>query len=357
MPSPLFSIIVPVYKIRAEYLDACIQSIMNQTLKNFELILVDDGSPDNCGELCDGYAEKDSRIRVIHQTNGGVSAARNNGLSAAQGEWILFVDADDWIETDALEILHGHIMRNNCDILMFRGIRENADRSISMEYGLKSNHLYDLTQFEDKELFYKRVIDIPHEKNGISTPIYYSWDKAYSRSFLLNHKIEYPLGIAKSEDKIFIAQCFEKASSVYHVDDQLYHYRLNNESVCHRYSSNMKAQRTKLALCLEPIACRMDQELGEMCQDSAYNKITVGYQRFLLGIVSDVLILQYYHADNPNRQYRRKDAIAFLKTEPFHSMLENTPYSYLGKEGKLKKFLLKHRFVSLCCFLIWLVSY
>ena len=97
-----FSVIVPVYKVE-NVLPRCIESILNQTVTDFELILIDDGSPDRSGEICDAYAAKDSRIRVIHQKNGGVSKARNAGLDIAQGEYIVFVDSDDWVDAIYLE--------------------------------------------------------------------------------------------------------------------------------------------------------------------------------------------------------------------------------------------------------------
>ena len=101
----LVSIIVPIYKVEP-YLDRCVQSIVNQTYKNLEIILVDDGSPDNCPAMCDAWAEKDSRIRVIHKENGGVSSARNAGLDMATGDYITFVDADDSLDCGALESLY-----------------------------------------------------------------------------------------------------------------------------------------------------------------------------------------------------------------------------------------------------------
>ena len=94
---PLISVIVPVYKAE-QYLDRCVQSIVDQTYKNLEIILVDDGSPDNCPAMCDAWAEKDSRVRVIHKENGGVASARNVGLDNAVGQYISFVDSDDWID-------------------------------------------------------------------------------------------------------------------------------------------------------------------------------------------------------------------------------------------------------------------
>lgn len=100
----LISIIVPVYKVE-KYLDKCVESIVEQTYKNLEIILVDDGSPDNCSAMCDEWAQKDSRIKVIHKENGGLSSARNAGLDACTGDYIGFVDSDDWIEPDMYEYL------------------------------------------------------------------------------------------------------------------------------------------------------------------------------------------------------------------------------------------------------------
>lgn len=115
MEEPLISVIVPVYKVEP-YLDKCISSIVNQTYKNLEIILVDDGSPDNCPTMCDAWAEKDSRIRVIHKTNGGLSDARNAGMTVATGELMAFVDSDDWIVPDMYEYLYQRLTEDNSDI-------------------------------------------------------------------------------------------------------------------------------------------------------------------------------------------------------------------------------------------------
>lgn len=115
MDRPLISVIVPVYKVE-QFLDRCIQSIINQTYKNLEIILVDDGSPDCCPEICDFWAKKDCRIKVIHKNNGGLSSARNAGLAVCKGEFIAFLDSDDWIEQDMYEILYRACAEN--DVLM-----------------------------------------------------------------------------------------------------------------------------------------------------------------------------------------------------------------------------------------------
>lgn len=111
----LISVIVPVYKVE-KYLDRCVESIVNQTYKNLEIILVDDGSPDNCGAMCDSWAEKDSRIKVIHKENGGLSDARNAGMDAATGDLMGFVDSDDYISPDMYQLLYENILENNSDV-------------------------------------------------------------------------------------------------------------------------------------------------------------------------------------------------------------------------------------------------
>ena len=111
----LISIVVPVYKVEP-YLDKCISSIVNQTYKNLEIILVDDGSPDNCPAMCDAWAEKDNRIRVIHKPNGGLSDARNAGMYVATGELMAFVDSDDWIAPDMYEQLYRRLTEDGSDI-------------------------------------------------------------------------------------------------------------------------------------------------------------------------------------------------------------------------------------------------
>lgn len=113
--NPQISIIVPVYKVE-KYLDRCINSILNQTFRDFELILVDDGSPDNCPQMCDRWQEKDSRIRVIHKANGGASSARNAGLKIAKGEYIAFVDSDDWVHPQMYQTLYNIAEKNHADM-------------------------------------------------------------------------------------------------------------------------------------------------------------------------------------------------------------------------------------------------
>lgn len=113
-----FSVIVPVYKVE-KYLPACIESVLSQTFSDFELVLVDDGSPDMCGKICDDYKEKDERIKVVHKSNGGLASARRAGIKVAQGKYVFNLDSDDLIENDTLECAYNIINDTNCEIVSF----------------------------------------------------------------------------------------------------------------------------------------------------------------------------------------------------------------------------------------------
>ena len=130
-PQPLISVIVPIYNVE-KYLDNCVKSIVNQTYKNLEIILVDDGSPDSCPAICDNWAKIDSRINVIHQKNSGVSAARNIGIKSSLGDFITFVDGDDFIDSDMYETLVSAYLKNGADIVgcSFKTIDENNDDTV-----------------------------------------------------------------------------------------------------------------------------------------------------------------------------------------------------------------------------------
>ena len=144
MEQPLISIIVPVYNAE-QYLDKCVDSIVNQTYTNLEIILVDDGSPDNCGAICDEYAKKDSRIKVIHKSNGGLSSARNAGLDNSTGEYIGFIDSDDVIEPEMYEKMLKNIQNTNADVCMCGCKIINEQGELLLEDNF-SNKVYNIDE-------------------------------------------------------------------------------------------------------------------------------------------------------------------------------------------------------------------
>lgn len=349
VPVPFFSIVIPVYRLNKDYFDKCINSVLNQTFTDFEVVLVDDGSPDDCGCVCDEYAENDSRVRVLHQSNSGVSVARNNGVAASRGKWILFVDGDDWLEINTLSELSNHLLVCDVDILHFGAVREYIDQSIKMEYGLISHKLYDGNDYDDKEKLYRRAMQVPNATRNALYPSYYCWDKVYKRSFLIDNKVCFPIGIKKSEDKLFILACLEKVRKYYFINEYLYHYRINEESVCHSYFKDIDIDRLKMFEQLVQIATRMNIEIATARNNNNYSAILKDCNIFFFGVITDVLVLKYYHPNYPkNKKERRKDALAFLRTELVSNCISTIKYSDLhSRAAKIKKFLLGHNMIDL----------
>lgn len=206
---PLISVIVPIYNVE-KYLEQCIESIMNQTYENLEIILVDDGATDNCPQICDKYADTDKRIKVIHKSNGGLSDARNVGLKIASGEYIGFVDSDDFIEPTMYEKLISGCLTHQVQIATCgrRNVDENGD-SINEMFTIS-----DVTTFTTKEVI-----------NGIITWNKFdvaSWDKIYKRDLFKDE--QFPVGMY-SEDLVIIPSIIKKCNKVVHVAEALYCYR------------------------------------------------------------------------------------------------------------------------------------
>ena len=225
------SVIVPVYKVE-NFLDRCVKSILNQNYKNIEIILVDDGSPDNCPAMCDEYAKNDGRITVVHKVNGGLSDARNAGMDVAAGEYILFVDSDDWIELETVEELLKVIKETGADFLNFRAVwdgRAGIPDGTPCTYE-PSREL--LPGFYDRERMkreiYPRLLVTPDLFFG---PVLSAWSGFYNRAFLDNNNIRFDKPIRYSEDSVFRARVVMAADSFVAIEKSFYHYCFNGESI------------------------------------------------------------------------------------------------------------------------------
>jgi len=343
MHSPYFSIIIPIYKARREFLDVCLQSILAQTMDDFEVILVDDGCPDGSGVFCDEYAAQCEKIRVLHQANQGVSEARNHGIDVARGKWILFIDEDDWVENNACATIKRYTEGAEFDILHFAAVRELHDKSIVMDYGLRHHVAYNLHNAEDKEYIYRRAMQAPDASGSYYHTMYYSWDKAYGREFLEANKLRFPKGIRRSEDKLFILECLQRTSTYLCVPEALYHYRMNEESVCHRFSNNVDEDRIEMFKRLEPLACEMDHELSVLKNEPTYHKLHDEYKRLVFSMIPDILRLKYYHKEYRPKCGRKADVVCFLNTEPFATAIKETADFNLNLKNKIKLYLLEHK--------------
>ena len=208
------TVVVPIYKVEA-YLKKCVDSILSQSYSNLEIILVDDGSPDNCPKLCDEYAQADERIRVIHKENGGLSSARNAGIEIATGEYISFVDSDDYIEINMIELLYEGIVRYDSDIAICNHYVEKKERLLMELPPVDKEWVY--TSREATKLLLEDVVI----KN-------YAWDKLYKTE--LFRKVRYPIG-RNYEDIGTTYLLFQQANRICQLQGYEYYYQMREDSI------------------------------------------------------------------------------------------------------------------------------
>jgi len=213
MNNPKISIIVPIYNVE-KYLPCCMDSLLNQTLTDIEIILVDDGSPDDCGKICDEYATKDSRVKVIHKKNGGLSDARNIGIDIAIGEYFSFVDSDDWIDINMYETLYNNLVDNNADIACCAFYKSYKHRNIPLN-------------IHENILLLNSEQAIKHSISGKYFTVS-AWGKLYKKYIFDN--IRYPYG-KLYEDAFVIIDIFSKADRIVLNTISKYYYRQRKSSI------------------------------------------------------------------------------------------------------------------------------
>ena len=199
----LLSVIVPVYNVE-QYLSKCIDSILNQEFKDFELILIDDGSSDNSGKICDEYVIHNDKVKVYHQINGGVSSARNKGLNEAQGDYICFIDADDYILPNYFTFINQNV--KNCDIIKF---------------GTPNLHHF---------LFYYEFMDFLSSEYFSPT----IWSYVIKRELIEKYNIRFPINVTHSEDRSFLFKALLWVKKILVVNDNFYSYQYRPDSVIHQ---------------------------------------------------------------------------------------------------------------------------
>lgn len=235
----LISVIVPVYKVE-KYLDQCISSIVNQTYQNMEIILVDDGSPDRCPEICDAWKKKDKRIKVIHQKNYGAGYARNQALDIAQGEFITFVDSDDYIDSTMFEFLRAQFF-DNIDIVECDYCEVQDEEAI----------------FSDKNDSFKSQIFTAEEAmiENIKDHIFRQliWNKLYRKDVIKN--IRFPIG-NKIDDEFWTYQVLGNAKKLVHTDKILYAYRQQEDSVMHLLSADRRLEAVEAKVQRHEYICK-----------------------------------------------------------------------------------------------------
>lgn len=217
---PLISIIIPVYNVE-KYVGKCLDSIINQTYRNLEIIVVDDGSTDGCNNICKTYVEKDKRIKLIQQKNSGLSSARNIGIKNAHGKYVGFVDSDDWIEREMYQTLYENITVHNADISIC-GIKKVNNEHENIK--LRRPKIIEYTQTE----YIKKFFKIKSQDCE-----YYAWNKLYKKELLDNS--QYPIGLT-SEDVLGTYKAILRAQKIVATTQKFYHYRQNDKSITGKFS-------------------------------------------------------------------------------------------------------------------------
>lgn len=234
---PLISIIVPIYKAKIEHLKDCIESLIKQTYSNIEIILINDGCPWNSGKVCDELADNDKRILVIHQENQGVSVARNKGINVARGKYLMFVDADDWIDRETCAILKSEIdLNSNLDILLF-SLKTNVNGQVKENpFWLEENLKLSREDIQELQLqiLYKTISKYSPPYNMIGVVAC----KLYKTNFVKENNLQFDPNVVVSEDGIFAFKAFEHAKEIGYLNKFLYFYRKHENSATARYREN-----------------------------------------------------------------------------------------------------------------------
>ena len=213
------SIIIPIYNVE-KYLERCINSIINQTYSNIEILLIDDGSTDSSPTICDNYQKKDNRIKVIHKQNGGLSDARNKGIEIATGEYLIFIDSDDYIEKNMVEVLYNDLIKNNADISICDYIKEYSDKK-------------EIDNFDKKYFVISGNDKYNYLYNEYSIRTIVAWNKIYKKE--LFKEIRYEKGKVH-EDEFIIHELLNKAKKISYVLEPLYHYIQRDNSITHSFN-------------------------------------------------------------------------------------------------------------------------
>ena len=256
---PLISVIVPIYNVE-KYLKKCVDSIIAQTYTNIEIILVDDGSPDNCGVICDEYEKKDNRIRVIHKKNGGLSDARNAGLDICRGEYISFIDSDDFVAPYFLEMLYNAITQNNtCISLITHAVNfldnKKFENNITFSKGLTDCKIKCVSAYEILEsLMYQKVL--------CGAQFY-----LYKREIFDN--LRFPLGCLY-EDLATTYKAIIKSNKIAIVDSDVYAYRVRNDSILRKPFNNEKMIIIDITRSLYKDICFYDLKLQNAAASRAF---------------------------------------------------------------------------------------
>lgn len=350
MHSCCFSVIVPVYNICEEYLNRCIESVIAQEMTDYEIIMIDDGSSAECAARCDAYAARYPQIRLIHQENQGLSGARNTGLKAVRGEWILFLDADDWIDEDAFGKLKPYLDTTACEMVMFDQINERNERSELLRYPIEEKTVYSLDDPDSRERFALLINRREIMSDGTpSAVLCEGWNLLFRADWMREHDLKFRREVRMTEDTLFMFEIFLHMHSFVYIKGIHYHYRLNEASLTHRYKDWIDTDRANLLRYIVPAMHRLNEQIAEMKQDPAYRVIDDECFLFQIDQTMLLLVKKYYDPAYPSPKTRKRDAIRFLKSNPSFAFIYRKIPAGTPTKLRVKVLLLRLGLIDLYC--------
>ena len=339
MSIPIVSIIVPIYKVPEEYLRRCIESCIGQTLKNIEIILVDDGSPDNCGEICDNYAAKDPRITVIHKKNGGLVSARNAGFDAVTAEWHMYLDGDDWIDLDTCESVINHVEKyKDIDVVFWKCIQELGDKSIKGKWEwpcTEQEHVYQ--DDECKEVARNVLV----YKSGIATAYCKLINTSFARKMGIKHDNRLKQGMEGTE---YSLRAFYNAKKILYVNAYWNHYLFNPNSISKRGSEQN-------AKCITDCIKVMEEDIHNYPEKNSFTKAL--YQRTVYAIIATALSTYFHVSLKENIFTKTRKFANYLNSYFFYKeAIYKCSLSGMDKQRKVVVWMLRCK----CYFFLQIVS-
>lgn len=312
----LISFIIPMYNAE-RHIKQCLESIIMQTVKDYEVILVNDGSTDKTEEICNIYIKQDSRFCLIQQANGGPSAARNRGLSVAHGEWIWFVDADDWLERNAVEILRETIKQEQADMISFDFIQEEPNNKKIIKNGMYGS------------VGHKKFCKIVMEQ---SFHFGLNWSNIFSKKFLEDNKLCYDETLSLCEDCEFMLRISACVNQVCLIQQTLYHYRISLTSLSKAYHKDIASRYVTTG-----------KKLYAFVVQNHNNEMEASYDLLMQRMLIWIALYDVFHPSNPMSYITKKKKMnALLQEKIFVRALQRRMKEDMGMAKKITIFCIRH---------------
>lgn len=311
------SIIVPVYNVPESALRKCLESTINQTMKEVEVLVIDDGSTDHSGLICDEYATSDNRIRVIHKANGGLSAARNTGYEMARGEWITFLDGDDWIDPATCEKAYNLGIENDVDIVIFGTVQEFEHYTNPFKYHYENGRVFQSEECKQLQC------EILNFTGNIAT----AWAKLIRKSVLDKNQIEHNARLRQGSEGIeFNVRLFEKIESAVFTDEIFYHYIFNPNSISAKHDEK---NHYFVIRCFEEIKRVISVSTNREALEDRF------YTRFAYVVVATAISGYFSPANRVNFYEQKKGYLKYLQEPLVQDTLQKVNLSELDKQRAL----------------------